>query len=104
MINEQKEARTIGGFMSEQAKIAALQKKIREERNIARGLRIFSVAGFILFVAFSGFYFVLNQGMVTLAIAVIGLLGGCSGVYGGAAANRRENELIAELDKLGSRV
>ena len=90
--------------MSEQAKIATLQEKIRGERNKARGLRIFSVVGFILFVAFSGLYFVLNQGIVTLAVAIIGVLGGCSGIYGSAAASRRKNELIAELDKLGSRI
>ncbi len=90
--------------MSEQAKTAALQEKIRKERNNARNLRIFSIVGFILFVAFSGLYFVLNQGLVTLAVAIIGALGGFSGIYGSAAANRRKNELIAELDKLSSRV
>jgi hypothetical protein len=94
----------IGGIMSEQAKIAALQERIREERNKARGLRIFSVVGFILFVVFSGLYFVLNQGIVTLAVAIIGVLGVCSGIYGSAAANRRKNELITELDKLGHRI
>jgi Flp pilus assembly protein TadB len=88
--------------MSEQAKVAALQEKIRKERNRARGLRIFSVVGFILFVAFLVMYFVLNQGIVTLAVAIVGVLGGCSGIYGSAAANRRKNELIAELDKVGS--
>jgi hypothetical protein len=85
--------------MSEQAKIAALQEKIKKERNKARGLRVFGAVGFILFVAFSGLYFVLNQGIASLAVAIIGLLGGISGIYGSAAANRRENELIAELDK-----
>jgi hypothetical protein len=90
--------------MSGQAKIAALQEKIREERNKAKDLRIFSVVGFTLFVAFSGLYFVLNQGVVTLVVAIIGVLGGCSGVYGSAAADRRKNELIAEFNKLGSRI
>jgi hypothetical protein len=94
----------IGGIMAEQGKIAALQEEIREERRKARGLRIFSVFGFTIFVAFFGLYFVLNQGIVALAVAVIGVLGGCSGVYGNAVANRRENELRAELDKLGSRI
>ena len=90
--------------MSEQEKISALQNKIRTEQTKAMGLRIFSVVGFILFVAFSVLYFVLNQGIVTLAVAIIGVLGGCSGIYGSATANRRKNELIAELDKLGSRI
>jgi len=90
--------------MSEQAKIEVLQERIRKERNNARFMYVFSVVGFILFVAFSGLYFVLNQGLVTLAVAIIGLLGGVSGIYGNAAANRRKNELMEELDKLGSRV
>ena len=55
--------------MSEQAKIAALQEKIREEQNKAMVLRIFGVVGFILFVAFFGSYFVLNQGIVNRTIA-----------------------------------
>jgi len=90
--------------MSEQATIATLEKEIREERNKARALRIFSAIGFTLFVAFSGLYFLLNQGIVTLAVAIIAVFGGCSGVYGSAAADRRKNELVSELDKLGSRI
>jgi hypothetical protein len=90
--------------MAEQAKIAALRDRIRKERNNARLMYVFSVVGFILFIAFFGLYFVLNQGFVTLVVGIIGLLGGVSGIYGNAAANRRKNELMVELDKLGSRV
>jgi len=82
--------------MSEQEKITALQKRIRRERNNARLTYVFSIVGFILFVAFSGLYSVLNQGLVTLAVAIIGLLGGVSGIYGNAVANRRKNELMEE--------
>ena len=92
----------IGGIMAEQAKIATLQDRIKKERNNARLMYVFSIVGFILFVAFSGLYFVLNQRIVTLAVAIIGVLGGLSGIYGGVAANRRKNGLIGELDKLGS--
>ena len=90
--------------MSEQAKITALQERISKERNRAKFMYIFSIVGFIIFIAFSGLYFVLNQGIVTLAAAIIGLLGGVSGIYGNAAANRRMNELAEELEKSGSRV
>ena len=93
-----------GGIMSEQAKNAALQDRIRREQNNARLMYVFSVVGFILFVAFFGLYFILNQGLVTLVVGIIGLLGGVSGVYGNAAANRRKNELMEELDKSGSSV
>ncbi len=59
--------------MSERAsaRIVAFQEKIREERNKARGLRIFSLVGFILFVGFFGLCFVLDQGTVTLATAIM---------------------------------
>lgn len=90
----------IGEFMSEQAKIADLQEKVRKEKNRAMGLRIFSDIGFIVFVAFLYLYFGLNQGIVTLAVAVVGVLGGLAGIYGSMTANRRKNELMAELDKL----
>lgn len=90
--------------MSEQAKIVALQESIRKERNNARFMHLFSVVGFTLFVAFYGLYFLLNQGLVTLIVGIIALLGAFSGTYANATANRRKNELIEELDKLSSRV
>jgi hypothetical protein len=93
-----------GDIMSEQAKNTVLQEGIRREQNNARLMYAFSVVGFIPFVAFFGLYFILNQGLATLAVGVIGLLGAVSGVYGNAAANRRKTELMEELDKSGSSV
>ncbi len=85
--------------MSEQAKIADFKRKSGKKKT-EQWVCAFSDIGFIVFVAFLYLYFGLNQGIVTLAVAVVGVLGGLAGIYGSMTANRRKNELMAELDKL----
>jgi hypothetical protein len=90
--------------LSEQAKIASLQEKIKEERNNARNMGI--VKYFMFAAAIFGFFFYLGGigGWATLFLGTVCVIGFLVFAIGEWGAIRTKKELMRELDSMGVKV
>jgi hypothetical protein len=90
--------------LSEQAKIAYLQEKIKEERENARKCEI--VSFLMLVAAFAGFtlYFGYYKSISELALGIIGVVGFFLFSLGEYGSNMLKKRYMTELEKLGSKI
>jgi hypothetical protein len=90
--------------LSEQAKIASLQERIKQERSKSRTLTIGTLISFLIAATGIVLFEVFWGGLMSFSLVVLGvvLMILCSTTQ--SRANRTRNELLKELDSLSSKV
>ena len=90
--------------MSEQARIAALQEKIKNSRSVERSANFAGIAGAVLSGIGFGLYFNLSRVIGTQLLGVLGLIVMVLGLVGGQANKANTGKLIRELESIGAKI